>query len=117
MARQGPPAFNEKTLGLAQPTSGYRGGADPTASGMAGPNKMKETEIRADTGVSFARATVPEAQIKPAVVLNDAVIVSRSLGTFVVSGEEVWGFFDQTMAYINMSMMTVDFSPIKKDET
>ena len=62
---------------------------------MVGPNKMKETEIRADTGVSLARATVPEAQVKLAVVLNHAVVVSRSLGTFVVSGEEVWGFADQ----------------------
>ena len=78
---------------------------------------MKETEIRADTGVSSARATVPEAHIKPAVVLSDAVTVSRSLGTFVVSDEEVWGFFDQAMTYIDMSKMTVDFSPSKKGET
>ena len=99
MARRSPPAYNEKTLGLVQPSGSYRGGADPTASGMAGPNKMKETEIRADTGVSFARAIVPEAQVKPAVVLINAVAVSRSPGALVVPGEEVWGLFDQTMTY------------------
>ena len=75
---------------------------------------MKETEIRADTPVSFARATVLEAQVKPAVVLHGRVAVSRSLGTFVVPGEEVRGLFDQTMTYVDMSKMTVDLSPTRK---
>ena len=44
-----PPAFKGKSLGRVQPIGGYRGGADPTVSGLAGPRKLKETEIRADT--------------------------------------------------------------------
>ena len=83
--RSKPPAYNEKTFGLAQPR-GIQGGVDPTASGMAGPHRMKETEIRAGVGVSFTRQTAPEAQIKPAVVLTNALAVSRSTGTFVVFG-------------------------------
>ena len=74
-----PPAFNEKSLGLVQPIGGYRGGADPTVSGLAGPSKMKETEIRADTPVSFARATAPEALVKPAVVLRGPVALLEHL--------------------------------------
>ena len=54
---------------------------------------MKEAEIRADVGVSFTRQPEPEAQIKPAVVLTNAVAVSRSVGACVVPGEEGWGLY------------------------
>ena len=75
---------------------------------------MKEAEIRADVGVSFTRQSEPEAQVKLAVVLTDSVAVSRSAGTFVAPGEEAWGLFDQTLTYINMSKMTVDFPPARR---
>ena len=61
--RSKPPADNEKTFGLARPSGSYQGRVDPTASGMAGPNRMKETEIRADVGVSFTRHSEPEASL------------------------------------------------------
>ena len=50
-------------------------------------------------------------------MLHGPVAVSRSPGTSVVPGEDVWGLFDQTMTYVNMSKMTVDFSPNTKDTT
>ena len=75
---------------------------------------MKEAEIRADVGVSFTRQSEPEAQVKSAVALTDSIAVSRSVGTFVVFGEEAWGLFDQTRTYIHMRKMTVDFPPARR---
>ena len=84
-----PPTYNEKTLGLAQPRAA-KGEADPmAASGMAGVSRGKEGGARANVGVSFSRQTTPASQAKPAVVLPDAVQLSRSAGTCVVPGEGV----------------------------
>ena len=60
-----PPAYNEKTLGLAQPSTAHQVGVDPTTSRMTGPSRMKESETRADVGVSLSRQSEPEAQVRP----------------------------------------------------
>ena len=84
-------------MGSHDPAAVIGAGIDPTAFGMAGPNRMKEAEIRAGVGVSFTRHSEPEAQVKPAVALTDPVAASRSLGAVAVLGEEAWGVFDQTL--------------------
>ena len=84
---------------------------------MAGVGRVKEADIRAGVGVSFSCQTTPEARVKLAVVLSDAVPMSRSAGALTVLGDEVWGMFDQAMAHIDMRKMADDFSPSRGDTT
>ena len=76
---------------------------------------MKESKIRADTPVSFQRGSAPDAQVEPATILEQPAKVSRADGTFVVVDDDVWGIFDQAMAYVDMRKIKIDFSPNRQD--
>ena len=92
-----------------------RVGGDPTASGLAGINRLTAGSIRAGVPVDVVSSSVPNAEAKPATVLQESVKMTRADGGRVIPDDEVWGIFDQSMTRVDMRKLKMDFSPNKQD--